>query len=112
MSERAHFHPLVAVAIGLGLVFFPTTVVAVMGASRQTSGLAAAVLNVSQQVGGSTGLAVLGAVAANTRGGSLAGFTMAFEIGAVIALAGALVAYFVLRARAEQAPPGALAEAA
>ncbi len=57
--------PLAILSVGLGLIFFSTTVVAVSGAARHESGLAAAVLNVSQQLGGSIGLAVLGTIAAN-----------------------------------------------
>src|SRR5581483_2989085 len=87
--------PLMILAMGFGLIFLPTTVVAVSGAARHESGLAAAVLNVSQQLGGSIGLAVLGNVAANVarETGSLTiGFTTAFEIGAGIAVAGFLLA--------------------
>jgi EmrB/QacA subfamily drug resistance transporter len=118
---------LVALSIGLGLIFFPTTVVAVSGASRTESGLASAVLNVSQQLGGSIGLAVLGTIAANVTKDQLAnvrpthaligqaltaGFTTAFEIGVVIALAGFVLALLVIRVRAPKQPAASLAEAA
>lgn len=105
---------LTLLSIGFGLIFFPTTMVAVSGASRRESGLASAVLNVSQQLGGSIGLAVLGTVAANVTKSNLAGirptpvaishamtvgFTSAFEIGVLIALAGAVIALLVIRVR-------------
>jgi EmrB/QacA subfamily drug resistance transporter len=114
--------PLVTLSVGIGLIFFPTTVVAVSGAARHESGLASAVLNVSQQLGGSIGLAVLGTIAANVTRGQLiagrpapetidraltAGFASAFEVGALICLAGFLLALVVIRVR----PPGAAAEA-
>jgi EmrB/QacA subfamily drug resistance transporter len=118
---------LIVLSVGLGLIFFSTTVVAVSGASRHESGLAAAVLNVSQQLGGSIGLAVLGTVAASVAKDQLVnvrpthalvgqalitGFTSAFEIGVVIALAGFVLALLVIRVRSPKASPAALPEAA
>ncbi|HEY6875239.1 MAG TPA: DHA2 family efflux MFS transporter permease subunit [Candidatus Dormibacteraeota bacterium] len=84
--------PLLVLSVGLGLVFFPTTVVAISGAGRHESGLASALLNVSQQIGGSIGLAVLGTIAANT-----ASFTSAFAAGAIIAAGGFVLALVVIR---------------
>ena len=118
---------LVAVSVGLGLIFFSTTVTAVAGASRQESGLASALLNVSQQLGGSIGLAVLGTIAANVTRSDLAGirpthsllaraltsgFTTAFELGVAIALAGFVLAFSVIRARVPKPLAKELAEAA
>src|SRR5215467_6943566 len=114
---------LIVLSVGLGLIFFPTTVVAVSGAARHESGLVSAVLNVSQQLGGSIGLAVRGTVAADVTREQLVnvrrtrqviaqamtmGFTSAFEIGALIALAGFVLALFVIRVRSREAAPGAL----
>ena len=80
-------------------------------------------LNVSQQLGGSIGLAVLGTVAASVTRNQLlsvrpthemvsqavtAGFTTAFGIGTVIALAGFVLAALVIRVSA----PKPVAEAA
>ncbi len=105
-------------SVGIGLIFFPTTVVAVSRAARHESGLASAVLNVSQQLGGSIGLAVLGTIAASVTRGQLttgrptpeaidraltAGFATAFEVGALISLAGFLLALLIIRVR-PQAP--------
>jgi hypothetical protein len=119
--------PLVVLGIGFGLVFFPTTLVAVSGAARSESGLASALLNVSQQLGGSIGLAVLGTVAVTVTRSRLvdlrpthelvsqsitAGFATAFEIGAVIALGGFVLAALVIRVRAPKAADVALREAA
>ncbi len=119
--------PLVVLSVGLGLIFFPTTVVAISGAARHESGLASAVLNVSQQLGGSIGLAVLGTVAANVTSDHLAGarpthalinsaltagFTTAFELGVPIALAGFLLALLVIRVQRQTKAPAALSEAA
>ncbi|GAB3598162.1 MFS transporter [Angustibacter peucedani] len=50
-------------SFGLGLVFVPLTLTAVSGVAREDSGVASAVLNTMQQVGGSLGLATLSTVA-------------------------------------------------
>ena len=118
---------LIALSVGLGLIFFPTTVVAVAGAGRRESGLASAVLNVSQQLGGSIGLAVLGTIAANVTRSDLAGvrptravlaqamtsgFTTSFEIAVGVALAGFVLALLVLRQRTPNRAAATLPEAA
>ena len=121
------FGPLAILSVGFGLIFLPTTLMAVSGAARHESGLASAVLNVSQQLGGSIGLAVLGTVAANVtryqlidirptreaiRHAITAGFATGFEIGALIAVAGFLLAVLVIRARPQLPAAEALTEAA
>ncbi|HSS93126.1 MAG TPA: MFS transporter [Candidatus Dormibacteraeota bacterium] len=121
------FGPLVVLSVGFGLVFFPTTLVAISGAARHELGLASAVLNVSQQLGGSIGLAVLATVAANVTRNQLSnvrptreavsqaittGFTTAFEIGALIGLAGFVMAVLMIRVRSQQPAAKALPEAA
>jgi EmrB/QacA subfamily drug resistance transporter len=121
------FGPLAMLSVGFGLIFLPTTLVAVAGAARNESGLASAVLNVSQQLGGSIGLAVLGMVAANVTRNQLAGarpthalvgqavvsgFTAAFEVGALIALAGFVMALMLIRVPTQRAGDEALPEAA
>ena len=58
------FGPLLLVGIGMGCTFMPLTLNAVASVSRNESGLASALLNTSQQVGGSLGLAALVTVAA------------------------------------------------
>ncbi|HET7337996.1 MAG TPA: MFS transporter, partial [Candidatus Dormibacteraeota bacterium] len=118
---------LIALSVGLGLIFFPTTVVAIAGANRRESGLASAVLNVSQQLGGSIGLAVFGTIAANVTRGDLvgirptrtalaqamtSGFTTSFEAGVAVSLAGFVLAFLVLRRRAPRQTAVTLPEAA
>jgi len=58
------FGPLVIIGLGMGLSFVPLTLNAVSSVARRESGLASALLNTSQQVGGSLGLAALVTVAA------------------------------------------------
>ncbi|KJE21083.1 drug resistance transporter, EmrB/QacA subfamily [Frankia torreyi] len=56
---------LLLMAAGLGFSFVPLTLTAVAGVRPGESGLAAALLNTCQQIGGSTGLALLSTVAAH-----------------------------------------------
>jgi hypothetical protein len=58
--------PVVILATGLGLIFVSTTITGVSAVRRQESGVASALLNVGQQLGGSVGLAVLGTIAITT----------------------------------------------
>ncbi len=97
--------PLLALSVGLGMVFVSTSVVAISGVKPSESGLASALLNVGRQLGGSLGIAVLGTVAATVTKNQLAnsplthaavnhavtaGYGTAFEIASVIAFAGFL----------------------
>jgi len=56
--------PMIIMAVGMGLVFVPLTLTAVSGVEHHESGLASALLNTVQQVGGSLGLAALATIAA------------------------------------------------
>ncbi|HEX6677335.1 MAG TPA: DHA2 family efflux MFS transporter permease subunit [Actinomycetes bacterium] len=62
---------LVLFGAGLGLVFAPTAASAVAGLPRSQAGLASGILNTSRQVGGSVGIALLGAVFSNRFRGAL-----------------------------------------
>src|SRR5215813_632666 len=55
--------PMLVIAIGLGLLFMPVTLVAMSRVADQESGVAASLRNTGQQVGGAIGLALLGTVA-------------------------------------------------
>jgi EmrB/QacA subfamily drug resistance transporter len=59
------FPGLIVMSAGLGMVFVSITVAATTGVPRRDSGLASGLLNTSQQVGGSLGLAILSGVAAS-----------------------------------------------
>jgi hypothetical protein len=63
--------PMLVLSAGLGLTFVPLTLTAVHGVAKDDSGVASAVLNTTQQVGGALGLATLTTVAtsAGTRRG-------------------------------------------
>jgi EmrB/QacA subfamily drug resistance transporter len=93
-------------ALGMGLTLVPSTIVAMQGVVGSQSGLASGLLNTSRLMGGALGLAVLSTIAeARTRGavGESAaraltdGFDLAFGVGALLCVAGALVAAVLLR---------------
>src|SRR5712691_10067944 len=102
------------------MVFVSTSVVAISGITPTESGLASALLNVGRQLGGSLGIAVLGTVAATVTTSQLAngpltraavstavttGYGTAFEIAAVIAFTGFLVALTTVRGLRVSATP-------
>jgi EmrB/QacA subfamily drug resistance transporter len=51
--------PMLVFGLGMGLLFVPLTIVAVSGVPPHETGAASSLLNVTQQVGGSLGLAIL-----------------------------------------------------
>ncbi len=55
--------PMLVTAAGLGMLFMPTTLVALTKVDDKDAGLASSLVNTGQQVGGSIGLALLGTVA-------------------------------------------------
>jgi EmrB/QacA subfamily drug resistance transporter len=90
---------------GLGSSLVPATIAAVEGVAPAQAGLASGLLNTSRLLGGALGLAVLGTLAAShtahVGGDPLAaltdGFRLAFLLGALLCLAGAVVAAALLR---------------
>jgi len=56
---------LLLLGLGMGCVFVPLTVTAVAGVAPHETGLASALLNTGQQVGGAIGLAVFGTIASH-----------------------------------------------
>jgi fucose permease len=104
--------PLVVLAIGLGMAFVSTGVTAISGVQPNESGLASALLNVGRQLGGSLGIAIMGTIATTVTRNQLAagpfthaavnraltaGFSSAFEIAGVMAIAGFLIAMVAVR---------------
>ena len=121
--------PTLVLAVGLGLTFVPLTLTAVAGVRQQESGLASALLNTGQQIGGALGLAVLGTIAASTIRTQLhsltaanqghltphlvdvattTGYTDAFTVSCVIALVAFVIALVVIRVRPPSAPQPAV----
>jgi EmrB/QacA subfamily drug resistance transporter len=101
--------PSVVAAVGLGFSFVPVTIAAVAGVDDSQAGLASGLVNTSQQVGGALGLAVLATIANSTTsslpGGAqnpaalTEGFQDAFLVGSGFAVAGVVLALFLLRHR-------------
>jgi len=96
-------------AVGFGLSLVPATIVAMHSLPPEQSGLGSGLLNTSRLMGGALGLAVLSTIAdAQTRAqisegpahALTSGFDLAFAIGALLALAGALAAGVLLRSPA------------
>jgi EmrB/QacA subfamily drug resistance transporter len=105
---------MVVIGVGLGMSFVPITIAATSGVAAQDSGLASGLLNTTQQVGGSLGLAVLAAVSTSRITGALQdgstqsaalvhGFTGAFAVSAVLCAAAAVLAIFLLPGRRREA---------
>jgi EmrB/QacA subfamily drug resistance transporter len=97
---------LLAMGLGFGMIFSPAINTATTGVARQDSGVASALVNTMQQVGGSIGTAALSTVALTATAtylvahhtGALApataavhGYTLAFTVSAALLGLGALV---------------------
>jgi hypothetical protein len=88
------------------------------------SGVGSAVLNASRQVGGSIGIALIGAIMAHVIGGLqgpavfrqkdlfVEGFSTALEVAALIAVLGAVVSFALVRAHDRGPAPEGLPEIA
>jgi hypothetical protein len=64
---------LIVMGLGMGVVFASAMQVAVSGVEAHDAGVASAMVNTVQQVGGSIGIALLGTIAGNAASGYLAG---------------------------------------
>jgi EmrB/QacA subfamily drug resistance transporter len=72
--------PMLVFGLGMGLLFVPSTIIAVSGVPPHETGAASSLLNVTQQVGGSLGLSILVTVfgtASRTEATRLAGQLLA-----------------------------------
>jgi EmrB/QacA subfamily drug resistance transporter len=122
-SYAGHILPaLILLAAGMGLIFAPAMSSATLGVDPGDAGVASAMVNTSQQVGGSIGTAVLSTLA-NTAAGSylstrqpnpsliaaaaVHGYTTAFWWAAGIFAVGALVCGVVLPGGVPQYAPAA-----
>jgi predicted MFS family arabinose efflux permease len=102
--------PSLLAALGLGFSYVPMMVASVAGVEPHEMGLASGLINTSQQIGGALGLAILATIANSVTQGSSAshavaltdGFRSAFTVGAVFALAGAVLAALLVSGRASR----------
>ena len=101
---------MIVLGSGLGLSFVPITIAATNGVASGDSGLASGLLNTTQQVGGSLGLAILSSVSTSRTtsaldGGSALpvalthGFKGAFIVAAVLCAVGVVLALALLPGR-------------
>jgi EmrB/QacA subfamily drug resistance transporter len=114
-SYATHIVPaLVAMGLGFGMIFSPAINTATAGVARQDSGVASALVNTMQQVGGSIGTAALSTVALTAtatyltthHAGRLAvataavhGYSVAFTVSAILFGVGAVVAALLVPSR-------------
>src|SRR6266700_7034496 len=100
--------------LGLGTIFAPSVNAATAGVPRQDSGVASALVNTMQQVGGSVGISVLSTITASAttsyliahhtgpRAPAIAathGYTLAFTISAALLGLGAILSILMLPSR-------------
>ena len=112
-SYATHVVPsLLIMSSGMALVFIPLTSTSLHGISGHDTGVASAMVNTSQQIGGSLGTALLNTVSAtaaatyattHTELGKMVqpfamthGFTVAFRFSAALLFIGAIVLYFFI----------------
>ena len=103
-----------AIGLGIGSAFMPLLTIAMADVPASDAGLGSGITNVSQQMSGALGLAILSTAAANRTRGLLAdhhgltaslisGYHLAFLVGAGAITSGAVLALFLLRGGDERA---------
>jgi EmrB/QacA subfamily drug resistance transporter len=113
-SYLTHVLPtLLIMSTGMALVFIPMASTALHGIGSHDSGVGSAMLNTSQQIGGSLGTALLNTIAATATASYITlhggtgktaqfaalthGYTQSFRFGAVLLMIGAIVLAFTIR---------------
>jgi MFS family permease len=111
-GAESHYLPLMCmsfllIGLGIGSAFMPLLGIAMADVPPADAGLGSGIVNVSQQVAGALGLAVLTTVATNRThalagheravGALLGGYHLAYAVGAVSVAVGAVVAAALLR---------------
>jgi len=107
------------VSLGMGTAFVPLSSTALIGVDPADAGVASALVNTTQQTGGSLGVSLLNTVAASATTGYLAshhggrsvlaaaavhGYTTAFSISALLLAGAAAVALILLRPERDYVP--------
>lgn len=109
----------IAISLGMGLVFVPLSSTALIGVGEHDAGVASALVNTTQQVGGSLGTALLNTVAASATTTYLAahralgpahaavhGYTVAFVVSGVMMAVGLVSTVLLVRASRSDLPAG------
>jgi EmrB/QacA subfamily drug resistance transporter len=107
LSDDATFWVLLPALVlggfGMSMTMTPSSAAAMRAVPVEKAGIGSAVLNACRQVGGSTGIAVMGAIMASrlasppTTASFMDGFELALVVASVIALAGAITAAVLIR---------------
>jgi MFS family permease len=101
---------MIILGAGMGLAFVPVTIAGTSGVAPDDAGLASGLFNMTQQVGGALGLAILSSVATSRTTSALHaglalpaalthGFKSAFVVGAVLCAMGAVFTIVLLPGR-------------
>jgi EmrB/QacA subfamily drug resistance transporter len=117
-SYVTHILPsFIAMSLGMGLMFVPLSSTALSGVGNHDAGVASAMVNTTQQVGGSLGTALLntifttavagyatahGVSAAAQASGAIHGYNIAFTVSAVLLAAGAVLVVLFIRKPADK----------
>jgi MFS family permease len=107
---------MLVMSLGIGAVFVSVTTAANAGVPPDKAGLAAALLNASQQLGGALGLAIFTALATSRTQSLLAahaapahaltaGFQRALLVGSIFILAAAVIGLRATNTRGEEQQP-------
>ena len=113
-SYFTHVFPsLIIMSTGMALVFIPIASTSLHGIGSHDSGVGSAMLNTSQQIGGSLGVALLNTIAATATASYIAvhggkgqiaqyaalthGYTESFKVGAALLIAGTIVVALTIR---------------
>jgi EmrB/QacA subfamily drug resistance transporter len=125
-SYLTHVLPALPVlGLGFGLIFAPAINTATLGVDRTDAGIASAMVNTMQQVGGSVGTALLSTIAASTTASyasshhlaataakaAVHGYTIAFTISGSIFVVGAITIFSLIRPHVRPNPDQAAAPA-
>lgn len=109
----------ILLSVGMGLVFVPLSSTALTGVGPHDAGVASAMVNTTQQVGGSLGTALLNTIVASTTAAfiaangvtsvaeaQVAGYTEAFKWAAIILLVGLIVTVTMINAKPQPKQAG------
>ena len=105
--------PMILLSVGVAFIFVPAASVALHGAGSQDAGVASALINTSQQVGGSLGTALMNTVAVTTTAAYLSthlaqgdaalpaalteGYTTGFYVGGGLMILAAIIVWVLIR---------------
>lgn len=110
---------MILLSVGMGLTFVPLSSTALTGVQKHDAGVASAMVNTTQQIGGSLGTALLNTIAASAttafvvaHGGQAAlpegivhGYTVAFTWGAGIMAVAAIVTFTMIKPQQHELEP-------